>query len=443
MNAWFMLYVTTRKTLIPLSPALLLATVCATSALSTPVPAYAQQGGAGQNALDRKSSGTLAANAQRVLVPGDTASDIPPLTEEMVEKIAGYVTYCFDIPITPADRDRFRMILMGEWQRKDRIGIAGDLEMLKVANQLTKLSPLQREVVRQKTLPDGVADARKRAKDDPDMRWLVSRYDETHPPIAAGQPPLTRAAADAFAELACFMAGEARGQQMTPTADFKDGIAAFLVKQWPGLSAEGRKEMIAMPFTLAQLRYAWPDAPAAQKEKVRAQWRKQFGDGKPVVAAQVAPVGGNATTTPDIPYSGAPRWTDAERAAQAAWAEAVWTTKDHELIPTPRTTKLLDDAVAADKSAAEARAKGNLSSAARYEEEARRLREVAAMPPPKRPRITRGKLMANLLSVPVEYKTAFWWIKNHDMYELQKAITSEHNKHIGNMGLYGVYRSIL
>jgi hypothetical protein len=409
------------------------------------IPAHAGQSGTNQSVLDRKSSGSIAAPEQRILVPGDPASNIPPLTEAMVEKIAGYVTYCFDIPLTPADRDRFRAVLMGEWQRKDRTGIAGDMGMLKAADQLAQMSPIQCEVFRQHALPGGLADARKRAKDDPDMRWLVSRYDQTHPPIAAGQPPLTRRATDAFAELACFMAGEARSQEMTPTTEFKDTVAAFLVKQWPKLAPEARKELISMPFTLAQLRYAWPAAPAAQKEQVRAQWRKQFGDGHPAPATPTGSAGGatTAATVPDTPYGGAPRWSEAERAAQAAWAEAVWATKDHELIPRPRTTKLLDDAEQAEKSAAQARAKGDASYAARCEQEARRLREVAAMPPQKRPRITRGKLMANMFSVPAEYKSAFWWIKNHDMYELQKALTSEQNKHIGNMGIFSVYRSIL
>jgi hypothetical protein len=410
------------------------------------LPAYAQQGSRTSSASipDRKSSGSIAAPERRILVAGDPENNIPPLTEAMVEKIAGYVTFCFDFPLTAADRDRFRSVLMGEWQRRDPKAIAGNLEMLKAADYLARLSPLEREVFRQKALPEGVADARKRAKEDPDMRWLVSRYDETHRPLAMGQPPLTRQATDAFAELACFMAGEARGQKLIPTSEFKDSIAAFLVKQWASLSAEGRKELAAMPFTLAQLRYAWPDAPAAQKEQLRAQWRKQFGDGTQTAARTAsAPNGLNAALPADVPYSGAPRWTEAERTAQAAWSEAVWTTKDQELIPIPRTTKLLDEAQEAEQSAVKERDRGNHPSAARYEAEARRLREVAALPPGKRPRITRRKLLASPLTVPVEYRSAYWWIKNHDMYELQRALTREQNKHIGNMGILGTYRSIL
>jgi hypothetical protein len=276
-------------------PALLAFAVVAVVApiAAAPTPAHAQSGG---SALDRKSSGALPAPEARILVDGD-----PPLTEAMVERIAKFVTFCFEIPLTPADREHFRTILTGEWRRSDRASIAGDLEMLKTAEQLAALPPAKRELFRQMTLSDGLADARKRAKTDPDMRWLVSRYEQEHRPLAgagsgAGTLALTRQAADAFAELACFMASEARGETLTPDRPFKDDVARTLIGKWPSLDAEGRKQIASMPLILAQLRAAWPDAPPAQKEEARAQWRRQFGSATVAQAATPAAGGGSGKT---------------------------------------------------------------------------------------------------------------------------------------------------
>jgi hypothetical protein len=262
--------------------------------------AGAQTSGAADSVLNRKSSQTLPAPTQRILVEGE-----PPLTEAMVDRIAEFVTYCFEIPLTAADRSHFRSVLIGEWKRNDRAGIAGDLAMLKAAENLANVDPAKRELFRQSTLADGLLDARKRAQSDPDMRWLVSRYEEEHRPLAgAGSVLLTRQAADAFAELACFMAGEARGQKLEPDRKFKDGVARLLVQQWPSMDAAGRRQLAAMPLTVAQLKASWPDAASAQKEQARAQWRRQFGAEQVAQSGKTSPTGKTGNRTSQIYKSG-------------------------------------------------------------------------------------------------------------------------------------------
>jgi hypothetical protein len=160
---------------------------------------------------------------------------------------------------------------------------------------------------RQAALPDGLADARKRAKDDPDMRWLVARYEQEHRALTGSggsvdQPVLTRQAADAFAELACFMASEAHGQKMKPDRKFKEGVARILIQQWGTLNLEGRKQLAQMPLTLAQLRAAWPEVPAAQKEQARAQWRQQLGGGQVAQASKSTLTGKAGSRTRNISH---------------------------------------------------------------------------------------------------------------------------------------------
>jgi hypothetical protein len=70
----------------------------------------------------------------------------------MVGRVATFVTYCFEIPLTAADRDRFRAILVGEWRRKDRAANEGDLRMLATAEQLAGLDPAERELFRKASL---------------------------------------------------------------------------------------------------------------------------------------------------------------------------------------------------------------------------------------------------------------------------------------------------
>jgi hypothetical protein len=405
-------------------------TIVLTLSLVPDAGARAQTGGAADPVLDRKSSGSVAAPERRVLAPGD-----PPLTEAMASRFGEFVAWLYDFPLTPADRDKFRAVLIADWQKGDRDAIAANLDMLRTADEVAKHGPAKRELFRRRIQPELVADARKKASGDADMRWLLSRHEEAHRPLATGRPgdpPLTRAAVNAVSEMVCFMMSQARGRKIEPTAEFKENTAKTLIDGYAKLDTAGRRELAQMPRQWAELRASWDTVSDAERERVRAGWRAQFGTGEPPAGAQ-----GSVALAPDAAGQGAPRWTPEERGAQKAWADAVWATKDNELIPVPRTAKLLEEAEQAEKSAAEYRAKADQHNmAAFYDRKAQELRTLAATPPEKRPRMTRGKLMSLRMDrIPAAYQTAYYWIANHDMHELSQALTSEHNKHLGNMSI--------
>src|SRR5258708_28285677 len=69
-------------------------------------------------------------------------------------------------------------------------------------------------------------------KGNPDAQALVTGYDAAHPPIAAGNPPLTRQASDAWTELYCFVHNQSGAPHMDATQAVKDDFAHALTENW-------------------------------------------------------------------------------------------------------------------------------------------------------------------------------------------------------------------
>jgi hypothetical protein len=110
------------------------------------------------------------------------------------------------------------------------------------------------------------------------LQLLAQWYAEAQQPIAAGQPPLTREAAESWAELSAFAVLIAQGKEPgAETPGNLEAMIAQLARDYPTLPPVQQLWMAFAPITLYELRRSWPAMSPPQREGVRMQLAKQFG----------------------------------------------------------------------------------------------------------------------------------------------------------------------
>ena len=208
-----------------------------------------------------------------VLAKGD-----PPLTQATVDAITDFLEWLIEVPFTEEQKAMIAGNITDSWKRNDREEIEGTLEALKLRAQLSQMTPQQKAVARQAAQPELIKAARQET--DPVAKMIVQVYEAGREPIAEGDPPLTRQAADAMLEVLFFMAAQVQGGDAAaaalppPTQEMKDQWAKNLAANYDKADADARGEIAKMPLTWAALRMLWSDLPEADKSQARAQWAR-------------------------------------------------------------------------------------------------------------------------------------------------------------------------
>ena len=215
------------------------------------------------------------------------AAGSPPLTESMVSRYIAFVGWLLEIPLSQALKDRQRAMLIEDWQKpKD---LESDTAMLNWQVDMARLKnkTAEREYVRSVAQPDVIKKMRA-DKSNPDAQLLVSTYDATHPSIAAGNPPLTRQAVDAWTELIYFVRNQSGAPHMDVTQAVKDDLAHAIAETYPKHSAEQQKAFSEMPQEWAAMRLAWLTGKDADRQKILAAWQPVVNASPPADAQQAA-----------------------------------------------------------------------------------------------------------------------------------------------------------
>src|ERR1039457_1050685 len=170
--------------------------------------------------------GLLAAyeQAHQPIAPGD-----PALTESMVSRFTSYLGWVLHIRLTQPLKDNLRATLLEDWKQPKEI--KSDMDFLNWQVDMAHRSPEEREYFRSKAEP-GIIKAMRVDRGNPAAPWIVAAYDAAHPSIAAGNPPLTRQAADAFTELLCFIRNQGSGSCVDANQATKDANAAQLAQNY-------------------------------------------------------------------------------------------------------------------------------------------------------------------------------------------------------------------
>jgi hypothetical protein len=200
------------------------------------------------------------------------AAGNPPLTESMVSHYSFFIAWLLEIPLTQPLKDRLRTMLLEDWKKPKEIEsdmkeLDWQLDMARYEN-----GDVERVFERSVVQPDMVKKMRA-DKRNPDAQWLVVAYDKAHPPIAAGNPPLTRQAADAWTELFCFIRNQSGAPHMDATPAVKDDFAHTLTENWAKYPPEQQKALSEMPQKWALVHFAWVRNKADERQRILAAWQ--------------------------------------------------------------------------------------------------------------------------------------------------------------------------
>jgi hypothetical protein len=200
------------------------------------------------------------------------AAGNPPLTESMVSHYSFFIAWLLEIPLTQPLKDRLRTMLLEDWKKPKEIEsdmkeLDWQLDMARYEN-----GEVERVFERSVVQPDMVKKMRA-DKRNPDAQWLVAAYDKAHPPIAAGNPPLTRQAADAWTELFCFIRNQSGAPHMDATPAVKDDFAHTLTENWAKYPPEQQKALSEMSQKWALVHFAWVRNKADERQRILAAWQ--------------------------------------------------------------------------------------------------------------------------------------------------------------------------
>lgn len=152
-------------------------------------------------------------------------------------------------------------------------------------------------------------------------------YDAARQVLAEGNPPLTREAAESWAELSTFATLISQGKEPGTAAPASlEAMIAQLAKEYPTLHPQQRLWTAFAPITLYEIRRSWPTMSPASRDALRAKLAAQF-DLQPQAVKPAAP---SIAPLPSTPAQSAPRKAGWDRfrddssidSLQRQWAEA-------------------------------------------------------------------------------------------------------------------------
>jgi hypothetical protein len=216
------------------------------------------------------------------------AAGNPPLTESMVSHYSYFIAWLLEIPLSPAIKESLRAGMLDDW--KDPKAIASDMKELGFQLEMARdeNGEVQRLYERSVIQLDMVRKLRGAGNGDFVALLLFAEYDEAHPVIIAGNPPLTRQASDAWAELFCFIRNQSGAPHLDATPSVKDDFARTLRENWTKYPPEQQKALSEMSQTWALVHFAWVRNKGDERQKIMAAWQPVVNPGASGDPQQVA-----------------------------------------------------------------------------------------------------------------------------------------------------------
>jgi hypothetical protein len=206
-------------------------------------------------------------------------------------------------PLTDAQKATVESEIREFWKKDDRKEVDGIVEFLKGRQELAAMKPAEREVARQALLEEVLKQWRNDTQ-SPAARMMVGIYDDTHKPIAAGNPPLTQQNVDAFAEFICFAARQTAGATTTAVRvkfpkEMREKLAADLGANYANLPDEQKALIARMPLAWAAIRLLWAELPEAERTQYIEGWKQspQMVELGKQLKASEPPAAGAASST--------------------------------------------------------------------------------------------------------------------------------------------------
>lgn len=202
----------------------------------------------------------------------------PALSRYMLDETIDFLEWLVQSPMTEVQKATAEAEIRGYWRDKVQAEIDGMVELMKARVQLAAMQEAERELARVTVLEEALKSWRK--DDSLGAKMMLAIYDDSHKPIAAGEPPLTQQAVDAYAEFLNFAACKVAGAEAKLPKDTRSKLTQAVAEGWGGMNKEARDTVASMPMVWAALRVLWPQLQQGQQQQYVAAWKKDASIGK-------------------------------------------------------------------------------------------------------------------------------------------------------------------
>lgn len=214
-----------------------------------------------------------------------------PLLQGQVDYLMNVFEWTYELSMTKAERDEFTRRLASVWggaeTESHAPGVFRVLEWRSAIDQFSSDLYSDRWGRTLKRQEQTIALRQAARSDKENGAWLLSIYDKYNPPLAPGEPRLTRLATNALTERVVFMINEVIGKpaaKRTPALQKK--IAGQMAAMWPRLTPARRQEILKMEtdfWWLSQSDYGWKSMGEAGREELRIQWGGELVKAYPAI----------------------------------------------------------------------------------------------------------------------------------------------------------------
>ena len=229
-------------------------------------------------ALNARAALALAvACAATLAAAGQARAQTAALDEATIARAERAGAWLLRLTFDERERQIFRAVMILDWQTSPAAQRARLGPQLALVEEVQAAEPARRELARLKLSRELLAELEAQPL-SPVSRFLLAQHAAAHPPLAPGEPALTREMSDALADLVGFVLFEAAGvpQSAVPAA-VKAEVAVQLANGWPAMSRAEQDRIARAPLQHAALRWQWPQLAGSQRRLARAAWRRALG----------------------------------------------------------------------------------------------------------------------------------------------------------------------
>jgi hypothetical protein len=196
----------------------------------------------------------------------------PPLTEDIHRDFQAAVYDALGIPRKGYIDTALRQWRVDAWQQQNTGEIEGTLFIVKSWRDIQRMPEPQRTGAQALLRISMVQTFRQNAATDPVVQTLVALYDQAHPALAPGNPPLTRESANAWVDL--ILLAKTGGFEIS-SADREQGIR--MIAQQYGQADSPRQLLVFQSiYFVAKLKAEWPTMSVQARQDWRATLRNIF-----------------------------------------------------------------------------------------------------------------------------------------------------------------------
>lgn len=218
----------------------------------------------------------------------------PPLKLSTAKSIQEMIEKALEITLTDEQIKLFQKRLILEWQenKKTRRDINKSEKMAEEIEQQIQALPLEKQPFAWREFGRQVyIYAENEGKNDPVGQLIMSLYQRKHNLLVKGNPPLSRQAAESYAEMNVFVNNVLNNSLFTLEELQKEELINELVKSFPSLPLEQQENISKSDAIWGQLRYNWKLASSEEKEnfqqEIKSYLPKQTPSQTPIASTLV------------------------------------------------------------------------------------------------------------------------------------------------------------